>query len=208
MTPPEGEHSSGFIPVITRETRDSIHQDYNLDYFTLPESLRKDEPPGELLIANSKSVFQDLYSDEPKMVIAIFDALKKTNTSPEGTIYRFKVDAQTQGMALVLKCFQTQLGPDFFPNFSRLTDEDLEKAKQVISETLTPAGNDVMILETILSGPKIPEQQIDLNWLVKEISRYALHRDDFREGAATMYKVLANLWHKTTPPLNSPSDAI
>src|SRR3989344_576724 len=205
----EIEGQSSALPVISPDTKDRIRADYNLDFFN--QSKREGEPPATLLKQNAEDVFLEAFIDSRPFVNAVLDVLKKINTytfTASQQIDRYILDAHTEGMALVLKTYQTEFGPELFKGLADLNEEDLENVKRVIQESTESAEDELSILEGVVSKPRISDQHVDLISLVNEVSKYeSPYRNKFQEGAVAGFRVLATVWHKIAAKSESPNSS-
>lgn len=106
------------------------------------------------------------------------------------------LDSQTEGMAFILMAYELVGGVDLFSNLGKLTEEDLEQVKQIISETIPRPGTNTTILERVLSLPRIPEQHTFLLSIINEAFDYKHQKCsiEHKQGAVAMFRILANLW--------------
>lgn len=197
------------IPILPGEAFNQLRQALNMDYFQSP--VTSGEPPGRLIDDLAFNTFDKISSLGGAIFVkAISDELQAINTTLEGTTYRYKIDYETKGMALVLRAYELSLGIDLLTNLGRLQGEDLERVRQIIRDNTPRAGTTTTILEQVLSEPRIPEQHAFLTSFLNEfinLGESAMVDPRFTKGGAvTMFKVLTALWPKIAPQTSEPPD--
>lgn len=195
------------LPIISEEIKNRLLEELGLDIdWKTQEILRNTgkeiESPRQKADSLINTVFNDLIGSNRGFVQVIFEDLSNKTT------FKSETDDRTMGMAIILRAFDEYFDFDLIPRFGSLLQEDLNLTRRIIREDLPPKGEEESLLGRLLKMPRVPEQQIALN----EILRKAKKTSSFNpgsyvyEGASIMYQILGHLWPKlfpqnqTTPP--------
>lgn len=186
------------LPFISEETRQRLLEELGLQ--TPPTTLRvfegitneKQLTPSELVYGMTQNIFVDIIDVNRPLA----EEINKSTTGVTPVI----IDARMAGMALVIRVYDLELEHDFIHRFVNLDAEDLG----IVSETVKAGNWNQSILHKLLTTPRIPEQQVALNSIVREASRDVMMPGEFIIGAGQMYALLLKWWPKMFP--NQTSD--
>lgn len=200
------------MPTISGETRNKILESFGL--LDSPQTQQilagitgEIKSPNEAIVDITKKVFSDVISANRELAIVLDRVLKEAYSTVGGNSITmiWHRDYVSQGMAIVLEAYNIETGFDIIPNLEKLSPEEVAKAGQTLREILPNKSdrNNKSILEILLNRSSIPDQNVNLNEIVKKIRRAVPlmgMEDDFDMGAVAMYKILQANWYK----LNSP----
>ncbi|MBI2314529.1 hypothetical protein HYU93_00495 [Candidatus Daviesbacteria bacterium] len=191
------------LPIISEDTKRRLLEETGLD--TDPRTRRiiqgiSGEPTNVLITINSltDNVFLDLIDINRGLVEAISEELTRLGPPTEAS-------ERTKGMALVLRAFHIQSGFDLLPRLGNLKEnEDKNMVRGVIRASLPSKTQNLSLLEGLLTMPRIPEQQIVLNELIKKAGEVIGFKKAVSEGASVMYQILGRMWPRLYPPQTLP----
>src|SRR3989344_1383603 len=186
--------TSSSLPIISDEVRDCLMADLGLDVDDasrrIVAGITGESPEDPRLRASAlvESVFNDIRVTNPNFVLGTLDVLKGIKN-----YWDFRIDGFTIGMATVISAFDKMSNWSLTDRFDRLNQEDVEEALKIIRDTAS-SGIKGSILERVISGPRIPNHQINLNqFITKLIKSTSLipQATTMRAGAGAMYKILS-----------------
>ena len=204
---PEQEPKSQPLHIISEETAKMLSEDFGLDISASTERVihgitaEKQLSHREIFESQAAEVFTNLASINPQFVETIHKHL--SNTEDDSLKTNSGANAAIVGMAVVLRAYDIETNYDLISRFRNLQSMDLETSDRLLEKFLVSSPRN--ILEQALRGPKIPDQQINLNEIVKKVTRdYSpLYHSHYKRyvnlGAATIYKTLEALWPKLFP---------
>lgn len=154
----------------------------------------------------SENVFADLLNSNRTFVEAINDVLAQRITDQIPGIAVFKQDAFIEGMAIVIKAFDYTMKSDLLLRFASLQADDIHAAREALEASIPKQEeHTISIVQRLLTLPRIPDQQIDLNECINTAGRFnPVFQRQITTGATAMYKTLGALWPKLYPPQTAP----
>lgn len=182
------------LPFISEETRQRLLEELRLD--TLPTTARvlegitgeRQSDRVELVGGMTQDIFADLISVNRPLAEEI-----NKFTANYGAIFG---QARLEGMALVLRAYDIELEHDIIGRLANLYADDLMEVEKVVG--VRTIG--MTTLQKLLTSPRVPEQQVALNYMVKAASIYMLSPSEAIIGAGQMYALLTKWWPKLYPP--------
>ncbi len=204
--PPEELSPPQYLPIISEKTKVRLLEELGLDNDPKTREIiqgisGRTESPRKLAESLTINILSDLAGYNRKFVLAMDEELTKID--PHAGISTDR----TIGMAIILRAFEIDSDFDLISRFNNLGQEDIEIAMRTIQEnTASKPLPDIPILKRILSAPRIPEQQVALNGIVKDVDKSYIpeYIGYLTEGTAIMYVLLSHLWPKLYPQNPSP----
>ncbi len=192
---PSHEFNGGTLPLISEEVKNRIFQDLGLD-----NDGQRPEFSGAKLYSELESmtetVFADLMDINPGLVKDLEQKLRQFYTqSSNGVLLRGSMDAEVEGMALILRAYDLQTNHNLF---ERLGNINVAVAATFIEQLYSQ--KDESLLSRIVNQPRIPEQNVNLNKIVKAVGAKDPYQKYRSKGAASMYSLLRSNWHNINKP--------
>lgn len=204
----EQEPKSQPLPIVSNETAKILSEDFGLDISASTERViqgitaEKQLSYREIFESQAVNIFTDLASANPQFVETIHKHLSNAKDSALKT--NSGANAAVVGMALVLRAYDIETNYDLISRFRNLQSSDIKTIDQLLERFLASSPRN--ILEQVLRGPKIPDQQINLNEILTKVTKIYLgfvsnsyYKRYVHTGATTMYEALGTLWPKLFP---------
>ena len=173
-----------YLPIVTSEVTDRLTEQLGLDIdkktASIISNIRTGEikSPGNNLEQLATEVFSDLISSNLSLA-------KITNNVLSERMIPFEANGTLEGMMLVLKAFDYMKESDLLQRLGSLNSDDLALAQQTMERSFPKKDQTMSISQRLLTLPRIPETQIDLNECLKKAEKYSTSvAQNFRGGGS------------------------
>lgn len=196
------------LPIISEETGKRLIENLGLDQSIRDRGIlsritgENMEYPMQRAQALTNQVFGDLITINGAFVQGIDEELSSINPNPKLPMN----DNITMGMALVLRAFDVNQDFGLIEKFNGLQPENVIMARSLLRKSIPSENSNISILRRLLTLPKIPDQQVTLNNIIKQTGQNAgIWSQDLIQGATAMYVILGYLWPKLYPQNQTPT---